>query len=41
MIDTSPTIEVEEIDDHFVATVPSIGVRVTGTTHDEALTNAL
>lgn len=41
MIDTSPTIEVEEIDDHFVGTVPSIGVRVIGATHNEALTNAL
>ena len=41
MIDTSLTIDVEEIDDHFLATVPSIGIRVTGATHDEALTNAL
>jgi hypothetical protein len=41
MIDTTPTISIEEIDGHFEAAIPDIGARVTGATHDEALTNAL
>ena len=40
MIDTIQDIHIEEVDGQFVATVPKIGVTVTGATHDEALTNA-
>jgi hypothetical protein len=36
MIDTIQDIHIEEVDGQFVATIP----RVTGVTHDEALTNA-
>ncbi len=40
MIDTIQDIHIEEVDGQFVATIPKIGARVTGVTHDEALTNA-
>jgi predicted RNase H-like HicB family nuclease len=38
---TDPTIHIEEIDGQFVATVPALGATVTGSTHDEALQNAV
>ncbi len=41
MIDTMPTIEIEEAGDKFVATIPALGATVTGSTHDEALNLAL
>ena len=41
MIETEQTIEVEQVGDHFVASVPGIGATVTRAIHDEALTNAL
>jgi predicted RNase H-like HicB family nuclease len=40
MIDTLQDIHIEEVDGHFVATVPKIGATVTGATHGEALENA-
>ena len=40
MIDTIQDIHIEEVDGHFVATVPKIGATVTGDTHGEALENA-
>jgi len=40
MIDTIQDIHIEEIDGQYVATIPKLGARVTGATHDEALTNA-
>jgi predicted RNase H-like HicB family nuclease len=39
-IDTIQDIHIEEKDGQFIATVPKIGVAVTGATHNEALTNA-
>jgi hypothetical protein len=36
-----PTISVEEIDNRFVATIADTGATVSGSTHDEALQNAL
>jgi hypothetical protein len=38
---TDPTIHIEEIGGQFVATVPALGVTVTGSTHDVALQNAM
>ncbi len=40
MIDTIQDIHIEQSGNQFVATIPKIGATVTGTTHDEALTNA-
>lgn len=40
MIDTIQDIHMEEVDGQFVASIPKIGARVTGATHDEALANA-
>jgi hypothetical protein len=41
MIDTQQDIDIKQVNTHFEATIPGIGVTVTGATHDEALTNAL
>ena len=40
MIDAIQDIHIEEVDGQFVATIPKLGARVTGATHDESLINA-